>query len=218
MKAMNDFAEYQKIWMTKGVDDTRLETGKTLAESLHGKLNSFESYQVKLNRFKLIGASVGVILIVHSVFDAGVMPLISYIGIALMFIGIASFPIYYLRNQFNISKLDFSSIGNDFIDNALEMLHRQNNIFKKPILLFFLSLIVGLNLFYLGTLQKSEIMERLLIHISATIILGLGAYLGYYIRMRRIKKEVFPLIKELEQIKENLKIGELTFYNRNLKS
>lgn len=205
MKAMNDFAEYQKLWMTKGVDDTRLETGKTLAESLHGKLNSFESYQVKLNRFKLIGASVSVIFIIYSVFNLGAMPLISYIGIALSLIGVISFFVYYLKNQFNISKLDFSSIGNDFVDNALGMLHKQNNIFKKPILLFFLSLIVGLNLFYLGILEKLENMERLLVHIVATIFVGLAAYLGYLIRMRRIKKEVFPLIKELEQIKENLK-------------
>jgi len=205
MKAMNDFAEYQKLWMTKGVDDTRLETGKTLAESLHGRINSFNSYQIKLNRFKLVGASIGIILLVFSTRDIKGMSLLSYLGIAQIILSTLLFLVYYLKNQFKISKLDFSSIGSDFLDNALNMLHRQNDIFKRPLFFFFLSLIIGYNLFNFSLLEGSSFEERLLIHFSSTIIIGLGAYVGYFIRMRRIKKEVLPLIKELEQIKEDLK-------------
>ncbi|RPH31328.1 MAG: hypothetical protein EHM93_13985 [Bacteroidales bacterium] len=202
---MNDFAEYQKLWMTKGVDDTRLETGKTLAESLHGRINSFNSYQIKLNRFKLVGASIGIILLVFSTRDIKGMSLLSYLGIAQIILSTLLFLVYYLKNQFKISKLDFSSIGSDFLDNALNMLHRQNDIFKRPLFFFFLSLIIGYNLFNFSLLEGSSFEERLLIHFSSTIIIGLGAYVGYFIRMRRIKKEVLPLIKELEQIKEDLK-------------
>lgn len=205
MKAMIDFAEYQKLWVTKGIDDTSLKVGRSLAESLLGRLKSFESHQTKLNRIKLAGSFIGVALIIFSVVQIEAMPVISYVGIALILLCNALFLVYYIKNQFNTSRLDFSSAENDFLDHALGMLHRQNAIFKIPLLSFFLSMIIGLNLFYFGLFEKSAMVDRILVHIAATILVGLASCLGYFIRVRRIKKEVTPLISELEQIKENLK-------------
>ena len=206
---MNDFAELQKIWSTKGIDDRIPDTGKSLSESLLEKLRSFESFQTKLNRFKIVALLAIMVSIVLMLSNLNQIALISYVGISVCFIGVIVFMVYYMKNQFNIAKLDFTNVGLTFLNDAIGMLHRQNNIFKNPVVLMVISQVIGLNMFYFGLNEKSNTTENLITHIVATLFLCACAYLGFRIRLWRIKKEVMPLIEELEKIKKDLQSNNI---------
>jgi hypothetical protein len=133
--------------------------------------------------------------------DAGTIWL--YSGLAVIFAGVTVFMIYYLKNQFNIKRLDFSSPSLAFMDNATNMLEKQNSTFKGPFLLLSACLLLGANIMATGFSTDHE--DKFQMHIIYTFLMAVSMLGGYRVRMWRIRKEVTPLLEELKLLKENLR-------------
>lgn len=133
-----------------------------------------------------------------------VVSILAYIGFAIIFLSIVVFIIYYLKNQFNTSKLNFTYGSLEFTNQTINLLQKQNAIFRKPFLIFFISMAFGLNLMLIGAsadLTAKEILLLLLIENTSLVVF---TFIGYRIRIWRIKREVTPLINELTKTKESL--------------
>jgi hypothetical protein len=200
---MNDIAELQKIWMTKGngaVNDAKQATPDTLMK----KLKSLENTQSRINIIKVIVISSILIMMFILFPKSKVSSVFAYIGFAVIFISIVVFMTYYLRNQFNISKLNFTYGSLEFTNQTINLLQKQNAIFRKPFLIFFISMAVGLNFMLLGASVGLKTEEILLLFLIDNTSLVVFTFIGYRIRGWRIRREVTPLIDELTKAKESL--------------
>lgn len=200
---MNDIAELQKIWMTKG-DGAVNDAIQNTPNSLMKKLKSLENTQSRINIIKVIVISSLLILMFTLFPKSKVISLSAYIGFAIIFLSIVVFMAYYLRNQFNTSKLNFTYGSLEFTNQTINLLQKQNAIFKRPFLIFFISMAFGLNLMLIGASADLTTKELILLLLIDNTSLVVFTFIGYRIRVWRIKKEVSPLIDELTKAKESL--------------
>lgn len=204
METMNNFAELQKLWSRKGVDDTIASTGESFSDSLVERLRSFETNQNRINRFKLVVVVSICISIIYTLILFKVDSLVSFLGLAVMLASILAFMLYYFKHQFNINRLDFTSNSYKFVNMAIGMLNRQIAIFRRPFVYFILTIILGFNIFCLGIPNNSGFLEIAYLHIASSVFIALSAYLGLKIREWRTKREIAPLLEELNSVMNNL--------------
>ncbi len=199
---MNELNELQNIWKT-GKTTTKEFSSGSVSENLIEKLKTLESNQTRINRLKIF---VLIMIFTQMVYwlnrlDAGTVWV--YSGLGVIFTGVTVFMFYYMRNQFNIKRLDFTSPSISFIDDAANMLEKQNSIFKGPFLLLSACLLVGANIMAIGFSSVHE--DKFRMHMIYSFLLIVSTFWGHRIRMRRIRKEVTPLLDELKTLKENLR-------------
>ena len=132
-----------------------------------------------------------------------------YIGFGIIGIAVIVFMTYYMRNQFNIKRLDFTMNSLAFAQKAGRMLERQNSIFKGPYRIFVLVMMAGANIMLLGVDMNAH--DRFFFHSNVSFLIVVSALIGMLIRNWRIKKEVKPIIAGLEDFMEGLmKEDEIT--------
>ncbi|NVO11501.1 MAG: hypothetical protein HXX16_16180 [Bacteroidales bacterium] len=200
---MNDIAELQKIWMTKG-DEAANGTKEPVPDSIMNKLKSLETYQNRINRIKIVVITVLLLSLLLILASAKVYSTYKLLGFGVILASVAIFMIYYLKNQFKTSKLDFTSGSINFTESTLKALQNQNAIFKVPFIIFFISIVSGLNLSIYGGSADLTTDEMITLYLFNNIFVIACGIIGYRIRLWRIKKEVTPLIDELTKVKESL--------------
>jgi hypothetical protein len=196
---MKEFSEYQRIWETGSlvIKDT---TGSTVPFKLTEKLKQLEKSQNRANKIKIITVAVLVTLFIYILFQNTVL-VVSFIGMGIIFTGILFFIVLYLKNQLTIQKLDFTADSKNFSDQTLSMLNKQNSIFRIPFFVFIFLMITGSNLLLMGL---GEPDGNLSAYLYNTALILLFAAIGYWVRMKRIKKEIAPIIEELTDFKANM--------------
>lgn len=198
---MNDFNEIQQIWNLATSDGNTTSESYT-PDSLIQKLKKLERVQSRMNRIKVL---VLVLLLGTIIFSLSTLPEVTYpvyIGFGIITLAVMGFMTYYLKNQFTIKRLDFSLDSLTFVGRAIEMLERQNSIFKAPFRVFALVLIAGANIMLLGL--EIDINDRFSLHTKITFMILVSTLVGIQIRNWRTKREVNPLITELNAYKEGL--------------
>jgi hypothetical protein len=207
MKATNDFAELQAMWVNQKVAEVSLVGKETQIDSLLGKLKSLQLHQDRMNRIKLIIIILILGSSLPSVVTLGLQGNHLYfvlVGYATVIVSVISFFTHYLRNQLKVSKLPFDQSTEQFLGTSIHRLKKQNNIFKKPFLFFILGMLMGLNLLLWGMLSDIDLFVRIQLHGVSSAFLLLAGFFGYQFRLLRIKNEVLPIVEELIRVKENL--------------
>jgi len=200
---MNDIAELQKIWMTKG-DEAANGAKGLVPDSIINKLKSLETYQNRINRIKIVVITALLLSLLLILASAKVYSIYKFLGFGVILASVVIFMNYYLKNQFKTSKLDFTSGSLDFTESTLKALQKQNAIFKVPFFIFFISIVTGLNLSIYGGSADITSYEMVMLYLFNNIFVIACGFIGYRIRLWRIKKEVSPLIDELTKAKESL--------------
>lgn len=207
MKATNDFAELQAMWVNQKVAEVSLVGKETQIDSLLGKLKSLQLHQDRMNRIKLIIIILILGSSLPSVVKLGLQGNHLYfvlVGYTTVVVSVISFFTHYLRNQLKVSKLPFDRSTEQFLGTAIHRLMKQNNIFKKPFLFFILGMLIGLNLVLWGMISDIDLLIRIQLHGVSSAFLMLAGFFGYQFRLLRIKNEVLPIVEELMRVKENL--------------
>lgn len=198
---MNELDYLRKVWEENTIAGTS-QDAPVLKEnmSMVKKLKNFDHFQKVINGLKIFIITFLLASIVISLNIVGIDSVEIYIGISIIFAGTISFMLYYLRNQFYSSKLDYTQSSTLFAKEAISQLRRQNNIFGLPFILFILSMIVGINVLFLGIPSEPQSVSPLFMHITVSSFMALSGLLGYRIRRWRIRKEIYPLIADLSQL------------------
>lgn len=199
---MNELNELQNIWKT-GKNTAKEFSSGTVSESLIEKLKTLESNQTRINRLKIFILIMIFSQMVYWLNRLNAGTIWMYGGLGVIFTGVTVFMLYYMRNQFNIKKLNFTAPSAVFMDEAAHMLEKQNSIFKVPFLLFSACLLIGANIMAIGFSSTHE--DKFRMHMIYSFLLVVSTFWGHRIRMWRIRKEVTPLLDELKTLKENLK-------------
>ena len=198
---MNELDFLRKVWEENTIAGTS-QDAPVLKEnmSMVKKLKSFDHFQKVINSLKIFIITILLASIVISLNFLGIDSVEIYIGISIIFAGTISFMLYYLRNQFYSSRLDYTQSSTRFAKDAISLLRRQNNIFGLPFILFILTMIVGINVLFLGIPSEPQSVSPLFMHITFSSFIALSGLLGYRIRRWRIRKEIYPLIADLSQL------------------
>lgn len=204
MNRNNDFNELQSLWLEQTADQKPSGQKQGFPDALTAKLKSLQSFQDKVNQIKLIVISIIFLFIAYTLFTAGVYSFIAYGGLLVVFISTVWFFSFYLKNQLKVSRINFELPATDFLESAIDTLNRQNNVFGKPFTYFSLAMLLGINLLFLGLLNESAFSERFQVHAAFSLWVMLASIVGQRFRQRRIKKEVLPLIEELQKTRESL--------------
>lgn len=204
---MNDISELQKIWLAKG--DEAINTNmKPDPDSLLKKLKSLENLQTRINIIKIVVIGTLLAFMIY-IFPKSVSHSMSvYSGFGIVTTSIVAFMAYYLKNQFKTSKLNFACGSMEFTNQTIELLQKQNAIFRTPFRIFFVSMAIGLNLMLIGATVDFNSHEAILVFLIDNSSLVIFTFIGYRIRVWRIRREVNPLIDELTRTKESLSSGE----------
>lgn len=198
---MNDFNEIQQIWNRATAADNNTLDSYT-PESLIQKLKKLERIQNRMNRIKVLVLAFLLGTIIYSLSALAEVTYPIYIGFGIITLSVIGFMTYYIKNQFNIRQLDFSLDSLNFVERAIEMLERQNSIFKVPFRLFALVIMAGTNIMLLGL--EIDLNDRFSLHMKITFMILVSTLIGIQIRNWRTKKEVDPIIAELNSYKQGL--------------
>ncbi len=197
---MNELEYLRKVWGEDNSDNSSRDIASNEEYLLVKKLKHLEKFQNSINRIKLIVVIILISSIILTSYISGLTSLILYSGLFVVVLSTLIFMIYYFRNQFNSSKLDYSLDSITFAKDAIGKLKRQNRIFRTPFVLFIICMIIGSNLILYGINSGFNVNETLLFHIVYSLFIASFGYIGIMIRKWRIKKEVTPIINELKKI------------------
>ena len=124
-------------------------------------------------------------------------------GICWILLSTIIFLTVYWKSQFSLTRLKLIDSSTDFLDNAIDSLDSQKKLFKVKFWIFGISLLIGLNILYLGILTGGSLSEKLILHIGMSLFLLAAIYGGIKIRKFRFKNEYQPLIDELLKMKKD---------------
>ncbi|MEJ2542845.1 MAG: hypothetical protein P8Y99_02135 [Calditrichaceae bacterium] len=195
----------QKLWQDQKLKDENMDTIIAPDSFVIKRLKAFEKLQLQINTVKIV-----VMMLVMGSFSwylfkfsepskAVVLGLIWIVACLMIFI------IIYWRKQFKANQLNFSLRTRDFIDLAINKMNEQKKIFRSIFPLLVLSLIVGLNLIYLGVLTDLSSDMRIAYHLIVSTILAGLIPIGFKIRNWKFKKENLPVINDLVNFKNEIK-------------
>jgi len=95
----------------------------------------------------------------------------------------------------------------NYIAATIKNLKRKMMITSKYMWIYTFLLLLGLNTGYIEVLQQLSIPLRILIHVLLTLGILVFMYVGIKKRMLKNKKEIQPLIDELEDLHPDSNIG-----------
>lgn len=110
------------------------------------------------------------------------------------------FLIYYWRVQFQLEKLDFQRSSREFLQQAISRLQQQIDFFGRPFRIYAFLLVLGVNGTASEIWQESSPGEIIGFHAAATAILLLVIIAGIKFRQWRFRKEIDPLVEEMQAL------------------
>lgn len=195
-----DFTELQALWVSQKMTGQDGEGPGKLMK----KLKALQQHQDHFNRVKILIIAIIFILLTVIFVNHQLISLLPVLGMLIVLGASVLFFRHYLKNQLNVRKLKLDAPAVDFLEHALGRLHRQNKVFGKPFQYFWLAVLVGMNVVFLGILHEEDVMSRLQIHAGFSLWLVLVSLAGLRFRQRRTRREVLPMIEELERTRKAL--------------
>ena len=197
---MEELDELKTIWSGQNREISNLSSSLH-TEDVVQKLRKLENFQKRVNRVKLgvIVLLLTMLIVNISKIDDIAWP--AYAGLGLITLSTAIFMIYYFRNQFKSSNIDFTKTSMIFAGETLLLLEKQNKIFGIPFTLFILMIVIASNLLLSGLSSDPQTMNSLTLRILFSGTIFSSGLLGLLIRRWRIKREVTPLMNELTKLK-----------------
>ncbi|MHC1780247.1 MAG: hypothetical protein AB9922_08425 [Bacteroidales bacterium] len=197
---MEELDELKTIWAGQNNEKSNL-SASLHTEDVVQKLRKLENFQKRVNRVKL-----GVIILLLIMLTLNVSKLEdiawqAYAGLGLITLSTAVFMIYYFRNQFKSSNIDFTKTSMIFAGETLLLLDKQNKIFGIPFTLFIIMMVIASNLLLSGFSTDPHTMNALTLRVLFSGTIFTSGLLGLFIRRWRIKREVTPLMDELTKLK-----------------
>lgn len=197
---MEELDELKTIWAGQNNEKSNL-SASLHTEDVVQKLRKLENFQKRVNRVKL-----GVIILLLIMLTLNVSKLEdiawqAYAGLGLITLSTAVFMIYYFRNQFKSSNIDFTKTSMIFAGETILLLDKQNKIFGIPFTLFIIMMVIASNLLLSGFSTDPQTMNALTLRVLFSGTVFTSGLLGLFIRRWRIKKEVTPLMDELTKLK-----------------
>ena len=195
----------KKLWQDQKFKENNMNEVLLPDSFIVRRLKSFEKLQLRINTGKLIG----IILIMGSftwyLFHYSKPSFLVVVSLFWITACLAVFIIIYWRKQFQANQLNFSLQTNDFIDFTIDKINEQAKIFRTIFPFLVTTLIIGVNLLYLGILTDSSTGLRLIYHLLVSLVLVSFIPLGIKIRKWKFKKENQPVIDDLLNFKEEMK-------------
>lgn len=197
---MEELDELKTIWAGQNKEVSKL-SASLHTEDVVKKLRKLENFQKRVNRVKL-----GVIILLLIMLTLNVSKLENiawqaYAGLGLITLSTAIFMIYYFRNQFKSSNIDFTKTSMIFAGETLLLLEKQNKIFGIPFTLFIIMMVIASNLLLSGFSSDPQTINALTLRVLFSGTIFTSGLLGLFIRRWRIKREVTPLMDELTKLK-----------------
>ena len=198
---MNELEYLRKVLASAPtVESATAIPSETDSVSLMKKLRNLQNSQTRINQLKLIVIFLILTSLIINIYILGITSIMIYIGIILIVLSAATFMTFYIKNQFNTSRLDYSLNSIQFAKQAIELLKKQKRIFGMPFMLFIFFMIIGANLLFLGMGTDSLLKDSIFSHIVFSTLIAIFGSIGLLVRRWRTKREVEPLIKELTLI------------------
>lgn len=201
---MNELEYLRKVLANAATEESTAIPSAKESQNLMEKLSNLQGRQSKINRMKLFALFCILVYLITTVSKIGITSIAMYIGIIVLILSVVVFMTYYFRNQFNTAKLDYSLNSIQFAKQAIEQLKRQKSIFGIPFILFIFFMILGANLLFLGIGTEHSMYDIILLHLGLSAMIAIFGSLGLLVRRSRTKKEVDPIIEELNQIINNV--------------
>lgn len=201
---MNELEYLRKVLADAATEESHAIPSPKESQNLMKKLSNLQSHQTKMNRLKLVVIFCIILYLITTVSKIGITSIAMYAGIIVIILSVVVFMSFYLRNQFNTAKLDYSLNSIQFAKQAIEQLKRQKSIFGIPFILFIFFMILGANLLFLGIGTEHSMYDIILLHLGLSAMIAIFGSLGLLVRRARTKKEVDPIIEELNQIINNV--------------
>jgi len=205
MKKSDNFDELKNLWQRRKAGRLEKKSAQDTAALMAERLKSFERKQLRINL-----AKTAALVLILVPFTAYLLlykspSLFIYTGAGLILLFTAAFMIFYWKKQFRYSSLDFGLTGSELISSVLAKLNYQKKMFRIHFPLFSFSLLIGINIIYLGFFSHYDAVTRLLYHLAGSAAIFIAAPLGLKIRKIKFNKEYQPLIDELEEISADMK-------------
>lgn len=204
MNSNSTFQELQDLWITQKVKESPIEESGSYPTALVDKLRSLQSFQDRMNKIKILVVILIFSTMAYALITSGTLSLLAWAGLLMALLSTLWFFAYYLRNQFRVSRLHFDAPTHKFLTTALGLLHKQNAIFKSPFTWYTLAMLASVNILFLGVLTEESLSARFQIHTAFSLWVMLASLIGGRIRQKRIRKEVLPVIEQLNRAKGNL--------------
>jgi hypothetical protein len=203
MKSSDNFKELQHLWQRRGAAAT--DSPVDAASLFAGRLKSFEKKQLRINLVKTAALVLILVpffsyLLLYKSASAAVMA-----GAGWILISTAAFMVLYWKKQFRYTSLDLNLPGSEFINSVLDKLNYHKKLFRIHFPLFGFSLLLGINIIYLGVFGQYDLSARLIYHFAGSFFVLAAVPLGIKIRKIKFNREYQPLIEELEAVKEDMK-------------
>ncbi len=205
MKNSNNFDELQNLWQTQRAGQFESETSQDIVSLITEKHKSFEKKQLRINLAKTFALILILVPFCSYLILYKSPSVFTYLGAGWILLSTVAFMVLYWKKQFRYSSLDLNQSGSEFIKTILNKLNYQKKLFRIHFPLLVFSLLIGINIIYLGMFSHYDITTRLVYHFAGSVFILIVSPLGLKIRKMRFNKEYQPLIDELTAINEDLK-------------
>ncbi len=168
------------------------------------KLSRLEKRHRRINIGKTAALFVILGFMVKHFVAAGQLSPIAITGFGWIISTTIAFVFYYWRVQFQLEALDLQSESRTFLQRAIGQLNRQIRLFGWLFRLFVLALLLGVNALGAGFWANANRTSIIRSHTVASTIIMAAFYGGLKIRHLRFRRELYPLIDEMNEILSDL--------------
>ncbi len=201
---MNDINTLKDTWMKQSLPQHMKVLREDYISRIPDRLKKYQKFQDRVNTVKMVLVLLILLLFAWMLFQKMTLSAPVIAGFFLIVGGTPIFGLYYLKKQFRLSSIDFTSDSAKFIPHAIVKLKSQISVFRLPFFLYLTVMISGLNVMYYALLEDSPVKERLVMHVGITVLIFFMALIGLVVRKRRYKKETQPVIDELINLSNEL--------------
>ncbi|MBN2350181.1 MAG: hypothetical protein JXJ22_15180 [Bacteroidales bacterium] len=203
---MNELSDYREIWLSRKIYEGPENFLENKLPHLVQKLKKLEKNQYRINLFKTFS-----VLIILLLFGWLLVPKIAdkfmALGLSIIIISTTLFLILYWRSQFSMDKIRILNSSIEVIKDAVKQLQMQKRLFYIHFPLFVFLMLVGLNIIYISLFEADTFSDRVIYHVMGSVFVLLGFIVGISVRRYRFKKELQPVIDELNTLLSDLNSG-----------
>lgn len=186
----NEFEQWQNIWQGQKASST--------ADTIIKKLNKIE--HKSRNERRIILVLFPITLIVLTLLIPLFESLLYIMSIS--FTAIAMLMILFLTYKNKINKTSHEDLDNtQFLQEQIKHLHAKMKLTSFYMWIYFVLILLGINIAYLEALKTVSFWLRIVIHFSVSFSLLVFMYFSIQKRLKKYKKELLPLIEQMDRIK-----------------
>jgi hypothetical protein len=177
-------------------------------EDLLTGLRGYEHRVLGINTVKMIAGAILLLFTMGVLLPKYASSRLVIGGASWIAVSFTVFAVMYWRRQFRARSLAFERSTFDLIQSARQGLERERSFFRRFMPLLGLILISGLQIVYLDLLRDDPWPTRLLLHGVSVVALAAALAGGLRFRERRFKREMQPLLDQLDSLALSLQEDE----------